>query len=85
MICYTLEQCVFLYNTYVKYILFFFIYICIQGCQPYAIAPCEHHINGSREPCEEGHTTPHCEKQCEEGYDVPYKKDKHFGKFQCRL
>jgi cathepsin B len=50
----------------------------IQGCQPYAIAPCEHHVNGSRGPCEEG-PTPRCVKQCEEGYDVPYSKDKHFG------
>jgi len=50
-----------------------------QGCQPYAIAPCEHHVNGSRIPCEGGHGTPRCVKQCEEGYDVPYKKDKHFG------
>lgn len=58
------------------------LYICIQGCQPYVIAPCEHHTNGSRTPCEEGHDTPHCEKQCEKGYDVPYNKDKHFGKFQ---
>jgi len=50
-----------------------------QGCQPYAIAPCEHHVNGSRIPCEGGHGTPRCVKQCEKGYDVPYKKDKHFG------
>jgi hypothetical protein len=58
-------------------------YIFIQGCQPYAIAPCEHHVNGSRIPCEEGRSTPRCVKQCEEGYDVPYNKDKHFGEFQC--
>ena len=58
-------------------------YIFVQGCQPYAIEPCEHHVNGSRIPCEGGHGTPRCVKQCEEGYDVPYKKDKHFGKFQC--
>lgn len=59
------------------------VHICVQGCQPYVIAPCEHHVNGSRIPCKEGHGTPHCEKQCEKSYDVSYKKDKHFGEFQC--
>ncbi|XP_059468503.1 cathepsin B [Neocloeon triangulifer] len=51
-----------------------------QGCQPYAIAPCEHHVNGSRPACEEGGRTPKCQKKCEAGYDVPYNKDLHFGK-----
>lgn len=50
-----------------------------QGCQPYAIEPCEHHVNGTRKPCGEG-DTPRCVKRCEEGYDVPYGKDRHFGK-----
>lgn len=52
-----------------------------QGCQPYAIAPCEHHVNGTRGPCEgEGGKTPKCQKSCESGYNVPYAKDKHYGK-----
>lgn len=51
-----------------------------QGCQPYEIAPCEHHVNGSRMPCSgEGHT-PVCRKDCERSYDVPYDSDLHFGK-----
>lgn len=51
-----------------------------QGCQPYLIAPCEHHVNGTRGPCEgEGGKTPKCVHTCESGYDVPYAKDKHFG------
>lgn len=51
-----------------------------QGCSPYEIAPCEHHVNGTRPPCESGGSTPKCHKTCENSYDVPYKKDKHYGK-----
>ncbi|XP_055617229.1 cathepsin B-like [Toxorhynchites rutilus septentrionalis] len=52
-----------------------------QGCQPYAIAPCEHHVNGSRPSCEgEGGKTPKCVKKCQASYNVPYAKDKRFGK-----
>lgn len=52
-----------------------------QGCRPYEIKPCEHHVNGTRGPCEgEGGKTPKCVKKCEDNYSVPYAKDKHFGK-----
>ena len=52
-----------------------------QGCRPYEIPPCEHHINGSRPACDgEGGKTPKCVKQCEGGYPVPYTKDKLRGK-----
>lgn len=52
-----------------------------QGCRPYEIAPCEHHVNGTRPPCngEEG-KTPKCDQKCQKSYNVPYKTDKHFGK-----
>lgn len=52
-----------------------------MGCRPYTIAPCEHHVNGTRPPCkgEEG-KTPKCAKKCEPGYEPSYKQDKHFGK-----
>lgn len=51
-----------------------------QGCQPYIIKPCEHHVNGTRGPCSgEGGGTPKCVHTCEPGYDVSYEKDKHFG------
>jgi len=51
-----------------------------QGCQPYVIKPCEHHVNGTRGPCEEGGTTPKCHHRCEnKDYTVPYNKDKTFG------
>jgi len=52
-----------------------------QGCQPYEIEPCEHHVNGTRMPCEEGGKTPKCHKTCENPeYTVPYNRDKTFGK-----
>ncbi|XP_067008596.2 cathepsin B [Anabrus simplex] len=51
-----------------------------QGCQPYEIAPCEHHVNGSRMPCSGSLHTPKCKKICEDGYSITYKKDLHFGK-----
>nr|AAT02230.1 cathepsin B-like proteinase [Triatoma dimidiata] len=52
-----------------------------EGCQPYSIAPCEHHIPGSRPPCRgEGHTAD-CRKQCEKGYSIPYDKDLHYAEF----
>lgn len=36
---------------------------------------------GTRGPCDgEGGKTPKCQKTCEDGYNVPYEKDKHFGK-----
>ncbi|KAK4872423.1 hypothetical protein RN001_014452 [Aquatica leii] len=50
-----------------------------QGCRPYEIAPCEHHVNGTRRPCDDSGRTPKCKQACEDSYSVPYKKDKHYG------
>lgn len=51
------------------------------GCRPYTIAPCEHHVNGSRPPCTgEGGDTPECVAVCEPGYTPSYKQDKRLGK-----
>ncbi|XP_013771910.1 cathepsin B-like [Limulus polyphemus] len=50
------------------------------GCQPYLIRPCEHHINGSRPPCDESQNTPKCVSMCEKGYNSTYSADKHYGK-----
>ncbi|KAM7395421.1 hypothetical protein PAMA_006938 [Pampus argenteus] len=49
------------------------------GCRPYTIAPCEHHVNGTRPPCQSIQDTPKCVEQCIDGYSPSYKKDKHFG------
>ncbi|XP_014244820.1 cathepsin B-like [Cimex lectularius] len=51
-----------------------------QGCQPYEIRPCEHHINGSLPPCTPGGKTPKCEKTCRKGYKLSYKDDLHRGR-----
>jgi len=52
-----------------------------DGCQPYSIAPCEHHMEGGQYPACSAETepTPKCQKQCQAGYAVSYDKDKHFG------
>jgi len=52
-----------------------------DGCQPYEIEPCEHHVNGTRLPCSEGGTTPKCHRKCDNpDYTVPYNKDKTYGR-----
>ncbi|KAJ8933055.1 hypothetical protein NQ318_000810 [Aromia moschata] len=52
-----------------------------EGCRPYEIPPCEHHVNGSRPSCNgDDAKTPRCHQECEKGYAVPYAKDKHYGK-----
>jgi len=52
-----------------------------QGCRPYEISPCEHHVNGTRPPCngEEGNT-PKCVHKCQSSYTKQYKDDKRYGK-----
>lgn len=51
-----------------------------QGCQPYEIAPCEHHTSGNRPNCTGDTDTPVCTKMCEKGYNVAYDEDKHYAK-----
>jgi len=52
-----------------------------SGCQPYEIAPCEHHTSGSRPNCTgEGGGTPKCSRSCEPSYSTNYKKDLHYGR-----
>ncbi|XP_074600471.1 cathepsin B-like [Brevipalpus obovatus] len=49
-----------------------------DGCMPYSIAPCEHHVKGPRPNCTE-HPTPQCVQQCQPGYPKSYSEDKTFG------
>ncbi|KAK9880796.1 hypothetical protein WA026_013125 [Henosepilachna vigintioctopunctata] len=52
-----------------------------QGCRPYEIAPCEHHVNGTRPPCNgDNGKTPKCVRECESSYPITYNKDRKFGK-----
>lgn len=51
-----------------------------EGCEPYSIPACEHHVNGTRPPCSGEGKTPKCTKKCQDGYSVPYEKDKNFAK-----
>lgn len=51
-----------------------------QGCQPYKVKSCDHHVVGKLKPCEGDGPTPRCEKKCEAGYNVSYSDDKHYAK-----
>jgi len=51
-----------------------------EGCYPYAIAACDHHVKGKYPPCGQNEVpTPPCHKQCEQGYNGTWTADKHFG------
>jgi cathepsin B len=50
-----------------------------QGCEPYTIPSCDHHVNGTRKPCGDELPTPRCSHKCMDGYPTPYDKDKHHG------
>jgi len=49
-----------------------------QGCYPYQVAACDHHVNGTLPPCGTELPTPSCNETCENGAD--WKGDKHVGK-----
>ncbi|XP_064463308.1 cathepsin B-like [Ornithodoros turicata] len=49
-----------------------------DGCVPYSIPPCEHHMKGKRAPCTTI-PTPTCQEKCRDGYQKTYKEDKHYG------
>ncbi|XP_063357815.1 cathepsin B-like [Cydia amplana] len=50
-----------------------------QGCRPYEIPPCEHHVDGPRPKCKGNDKTPKCLNKCTAG-NVQYKEDKHRAK-----
>jgi len=50
-----------------------------QGCRPYSLPKCEHHVPGPLPNCDTYHfNTPRCVKKCEEGYAKKYEDDKRF-------
>jgi len=50
-----------------------------QGCRPYTIPSCEHHVPGKLDPCSGDADTPECTQQCIPGYNKTYSADKRFG------
>ncbi|MCI3325462.1 cathepsin B family protein [Escherichia coli] len=50
-----------------------------EGCQPYLIPACDHHVVGKLPPCQGETKTPTCSKKCEANYNNTYSGDKHFG------
>ena len=50
-----------------------------QGCKPYLIPACDHHVKGHLKPCGDIKPTPQCNRKCEAGYNVTYSKDKWYG------
>jgi len=51
-----------------------------EGCLPYEIIPCEHHVNGTRLPCKDLGFTPECRNKCTNPmYKVPFEQDKTYG------
>ncbi|XP_033640436.1 cathepsin B-like isoform X2 [Asterias rubens] len=51
-----------------------------QGCQPYKIPACDHHVVGKLTPCKGDDPTPKCAKQCISDYKATYEQDKYFGR-----
>ncbi|XP_050410186.1 cathepsin B isoform X2 [Patella vulgata] len=50
-----------------------------QGCQPYEIKSCDHHVVGHLNPCGGEEKTPKCSHTCEAGFNGTYSSDKHKG------
>jgi cathepsin B len=47
-----------------------------EGCYPYSIPSCDHHIEGSDNPCGPTVSTPSCKKSCINGLN--WSQDKHY-------
>lgn len=51
-----------------------------QGCQPYEIPSCEHHMHGTRPDCSMlPLPTPTCKNSCREDYPISYTDDLRYG------
>lgn len=47
-----------------------------EGCRPYSILTCPHHITN----CTHYSDTPECKRYCRKEYEIAYNKDRHRGK-----
>lgn len=56
-----------------------------EGCQPYSVKECPHHIEGPRPSCEGQMPTLKCKKSCRKGYELSYKDDLEYGQAAYRL
>ena len=50
-----------------------------QGCKPYPIPKCSHHVQGRYQECGSIVSTPECTTECESHYDSYYWDDKFTG------
>jgi len=54
---------------------------CLYGdnsrCQPYSLAPCDHHTTGKYQPCPAVVPTPDCVNSCNSEYTTDYNTYKH--------
>jgi len=50
-----------------------------EGCEPYTIKSCDHHVNGSMPPCGPEEPTPPCKQQCIPAYAKKFAEDEHYG------
>lgn len=51
-----------------------------EGCRPFTLPTCEHHVVGPFGPCpDEDEPLPACTKQCISSFGRSYKSDLHFG------
>jgi len=49
-----------------------------QGCYPYQVAACDHHVKGNKPPCGNIVNTPPCSGVCISGYSLSWPADKHY-------
>ncbi|KAJ7370099.1 hypothetical protein OS493_034310 [Desmophyllum pertusum] len=55
-------------------------YLSHQGCDPYQIPSCDHHVKGKLiKPCGRSLPTPTCTWKCEAGYNSSFFADKRYG------
>ncbi len=50
-----------------------------EGCEPYSLPNCDHHVSGKYQPCSGEGPTPSCKRSCISGYPKSYTADKQFG------
>ncbi|CAN8008860.1 unnamed protein product [Ixodes pacificus] len=52
-----------------------------DGCKPYTLPPCDHHVEGPLPKCGEFLPAPTCVNACRDGYDRDYQHDRFYGEW----